>query len=108
MAIYVRSILTISTVNITGFCHNSSGFNFLKAWTTLIDLYFYSNILVLWALNFGFWTVAIYIIGMVTFGQYHISKKFKFLLYFWFLINSSYSVYEKRYISKNNKVAKSK
>lgn len=54
-------------------------FNFLKVWFSLIDIYLYSNILVLWALNFGFWTVAIYIIGNITFGQYHISKNFKFL-----------------------------
>ena len=53
--------------------------NFLEAWDYTTQKYFIDDILVLWAINSGFWVVSIYIIAMIVFAQYHISKDFRFL-----------------------------
>ncbi len=44
----------------------------------LIDVFFFSDIFFLWAINFGMGAVAIYIIGAFAYGQYHLSKDFRF------------------------------
>ena len=45
----------------------------------MVDIFFFSDIFFLWAINFGMGAVAIYIIGAFAFGQYHLSKDFRFI-----------------------------
>ena len=44
----------------------------------LFDIFFISDIFLLWAINFGMGAVAIYIIGAFAYSQYHLSKDFRF------------------------------
>lgn len=53
--------------------------NILEAFEYASQKYFIEDILVLWAINSGFWVVAIYIVAMIVFAQYHISTEFRFL-----------------------------
>ncbi|MFX1322904.1 MAG: hypothetical protein ACFFAQ_14805 [Promethearchaeota archaeon] len=53
--------------------------NILEAWDFINKKFFIDDILILWCINVAFWVVAIYIIAMLVFAQYHISKDFVFL-----------------------------
>jgi hypothetical protein len=42
-----------------------------------VKIYVFSDIFLLWAINFGMGVVALYIIGALAYGQYHIALDFK-------------------------------
>ena len=57
---------------------NQADFDFGFACEVLILDLFFSNILILWVINYGICTLSIYILLIFTFGLYHISQDFQF------------------------------
>jgi hypothetical protein len=51
--------------------------NLSLTWSYLVKIYVFSDIFLLWAINFGMGVVALYIIGALAYGQYHIALDFK-------------------------------
>ncbi|MFX1257258.1 MAG: hypothetical protein ACFFAN_05340 [Promethearchaeota archaeon] len=55
-----------------------TNWEFTTAWLFFVDIFVISDVFILWAINCGIWVIALYIVGGIAYGQYHISKEFKF------------------------------